>query len=231
MKILIVAEKKSIVREMKKCLENHKNEIENNDFYFTTFNAVFHINDSIMGFRVDENLNIYQHRELQKDVTWLKLEKVDIPIGTYFQYAKEYNEINPYDYDKILLIPDPDTNGIFGMQKFAEINHILNAEYYEYKDLTDLQLFPIFKLQNLRSFNEVFNETYKKAKENNFQADYPREIDIEKLRKQIGWTRKQFSEYFNIPYRTIENWEFFESRMPDYLYELIVYKLKNENIL
>lgn len=232
MKILIVVENTSIIKAMKNCLNNHINEIENNIFEFTTFNPTFHINDSLLGFRTDENLNIYNRRELQTDTNWLCLEKEKIPIGTFFQYEKKpFNKINPNNYDRIFLIPDPDISGIFGMQKFTEVNHIKNAEYFEYTDLTDLQLLPIFKLQNLRKFDEVFEETYQKAKENNFEAEYPRKVDIEKLRKKLNWTRKQFSDYFNIPYRTIENWEFFENQMPEYLYDLILYKLEHEKLL
>ncbi len=232
MKILVVTEKTSILKTMTDCLDKHIKEIGDNIFCFTTFIPTFHINDSIMGFRVDENLNIYQHRELLKDVTWLSLEKAEIPIGTYFQYTRRpFNIVNPYDYEEIIFAPDPDANGIFGMQKFAEVNGIDDAKYYNYSDLTEAQLLPMLKLQNLQDFNNVFNTYYQKAKLNNFQADYPRKIDIERLRKNIGWTRKQFSDYFGIPYRTIENWEFFENKVPEYLFNLMIYKLKNENIL
>lgn len=230
MKILIVVEKPSIVKTLEQCLNNHKNEIEHS-FEFTTFIPTFHINNHFLSYRTDENLNIYCRRELQSDTKWLQLEKVEIPIGTFFQYIRPFKKVNSADYDKIIFMPDYDTDGIFGMQKFAEMNQIKNADFYKYLDLTEASLLPVFKLEGLEKFNDVFEETYQASKKNNFEADYPRKVDIEKLRKKIGWTRKQFSDYFNIPYRTVENWEFFENQMPEYWYDLIIYKLKNEKIL
>lgn len=38
----------------------------------------------------------------------------------------------------------------------------------------------------------------------------------------------QFSEYFGIPYRTIQNWELGTRQCPEYLLNLIQYKLDNE---
>lgn len=230
MKILIVVEKSSIVRTLEQCLSIHKNEIEHT-FEFTTFNPTFHIDNHFLSYRTDEDLNIYCRRELQSDAKWLQLEKAEIPIGTFFQYARSFKKVNSADYDKIIFMPDYDTGGIFGMQKFAEVNHIEDAYFYKCLDLTEASLIPIFKLEELEKFNDVFDEVYQASKKNNFEADYPRKVDVEKLRKKIGWTRKQFSDYFNIPYRTVENWEFFENQMPEYLYNLIIYKLKNENIL
>ena len=43
--------------------------------------------------------------------------------------------------------------------------------------------------------------------------------------------RKEFANYFNIPYRTVENWETDSTNKrncPTYLLELMIYKLENE---
>lgn len=56
-----------------------------------------------------------------------------------------------------------------------------------------------------------------------------REYLIE-LRNSTGMTRKEFCEYFGIPYRTVTDWELGNRRMPDYLLRLIAYKVKMENI-
>ena len=52
-----------------------------------------------------------------------------------------------------------------------------------------------------------------------------------KLRTESGMTRTQFCEYFEIPYRTVQDWELGNRKMPDYLLRLITYKLKAEKIL
>lgn len=51
------------------------------------------------------------------------------------------------------------------------------------------------------------------------------------LRKQTGMNRKEFAEYFQIPYRTITDWERGERQMPEYLYRLLAYKVRMENLI
>ena len=51
------------------------------------------------------------------------------------------------------------------------------------------------------------------------------------LRKETGMNRKQFCEYFNIPYRTVTDWELGNRKMPDYLLRLMKYKVEMENRL
>lgn len=51
---------------------------------------------------------------------------------------------------------------------------------------------------------------------------------INDLRAQSGMTRPQFAEYFGIPYRTLQDWELGNRKCPEYLLDLMEYKLKNE---
>lgn len=51
------------------------------------------------------------------------------------------------------------------------------------------------------------------------------------LRKETGMNRKQFCEYFDIPYRTMTDWELGNRTMPDYLLRLMKYKVEMENLL
>jgi DNA-binding transcriptional regulator YiaG len=55
-------------------------------------------------------------------------------------------------------------------------------------------------------------------------------MTIKKLRTASGMTQQQFSDYFNIPKRTIENWEGGQRKCPEYLLDLMEYKLSNEGI-
>ena len=48
------------------------------------------------------------------------------------------------------------------------------------------------------------------------------------LRKSTGMNRRQFAEYFEIPYRTMQDWELGSRKMPDYLLRLMVYKVETE---
>ena len=54
---------------------------------------------------------------------------------------------------------------------------------------------------------------------------------LAELRDAAGMTRREIAEYFNIPYRTIQNWELEIRQIPPYLLELMEYKLRKENII
>jgi len=56
-------------------------------------------------------------------------------------------------------------------------------------------------------------------------------IEIKKLRSDMGMNRKEFCEYYNIPYRTVTDWEAGKRKMPEYVFRLIEYKAKVEQHL
>lgn len=55
------------------------------------------------------------------------------------------------------------------------------------------------------------------------------ETSFKDVRLASGMGRTEFANYFNIPYRTVQSWELGDRKCPDYLLELIQYKLDNEN--
>lgn len=56
-------------------------------------------------------------------------------------------------------------------------------------------------------------------------------MKFKELKEASGMNIKQFSEYFNIPYKTVQKWNSGERSCNDYLIDLMHYKLKNENKL
>lgn len=54
--------------------------------------------------------------------------------------------------------------------------------------------------------------------------------EIKALRLKTGFKRRQYCEYFNIPYRTVQDWELGNRKMPQYLFDLMYYKLYNERM-
>lgn len=48
---------------------------------------------------------------------------------------------------------------------------------------------------------------------------------IRKLRKDLHLNRREFCDYFNIPYRTVQDWECGKRTMPDYVLRLLEYKI------
>ena len=55
--------------------------------------------------------------------------------------------------------------------------------------------------------------------------------ELIRLRKETGMNRKEFCEYFDIPYRTMTDWELGNRTMPDYLLRLMTYKIKTEAMM
>lgn len=51
-------------------------------------------------------------------------------------------------------------------------------------------------------------------------------MNIKELRTAAGMTQKAFSEYFGIPKRTVEDWEGERRKCPDYLLDLMEFKLR-----
>lgn len=51
------------------------------------------------------------------------------------------------------------------------------------------------------------------------------------LRKRMDMNRPEFSVWLGIPYRTIQDWELGQYKMPEYVLRLIAYKVKIEEML
>ncbi len=55
-------------------------------------------------------------------------------------------------------------------------------------------------------------------------------MDIKELRIMTRMTQREFAKYFNIPQRSIENWEGGKRTPPPYVVELIEYKIRKEKL-
>lgn len=54
--------------------------------------------------------------------------------------------------------------------------------------------------------------------------------ELRKLRESTGMNRKEFCEYFEIPYMTETDWELGHRRVPAYLLRLMAYKIEMEKL-
>ena len=54
--------------------------------------------------------------------------------------------------------------------------------------------------------------------------------ELRKLRESTGMNRKEFCEYFEIPYMTETDWELGNRRVPQYLLKLMAYKIEIEKL-
>lgn len=99
----------------------------------------------------------------------------------------------------------------------------LNCTYEEFGELTHIEEYALeyFEADEEGEFYE--GSDYDLAEEKG--------IDIRELRLEAGMTQREFAEYFNIPVRSIENWEGKKRECPEYVLELIKYKLEKENMI
>ena len=57
------------------------------------------------------------------------------------------------------------------------------------------------------------------------------QIEIKKLRESTGMNRKEFCECFDIPYRTVTEWERGTRNAPEYVLRLLAYYIRMENMV
>jgi len=53
---------------------------------------------------------------------------------------------------------------------------------------------------------------------------------IRELRESTGMNRKEFCKFFQIPYRTVTDWELGNRHAPEYVIRLLAYYIQTENI-
>ena len=53
-------------------------------------------------------------------------------------------------------------------------------------------------------------------------------MNILEMRKSLGYTQSEFAQRYNIPYRTIQNWESGLRKPPEYILELLQHKVQED---
>ena len=56
-------------------------------------------------------------------------------------------------------------------------------------------------------------------------------MTFKELRLASGMDRREYAEYFEIPYRTVQSWELGNRECPEYLIRLMYYKLQKEGYM
>lgn len=52
--------------------------------------------------------------------------------------------------------------------------------------------------------------------------------EVKELREKMGMNRREFSDYYGIPYRTVQDWEAEKRELPEYLLRLLKYRAEAE---
>ncbi len=56
-------------------------------------------------------------------------------------------------------------------------------------------------------------------------------VKIRELRESTGMNRKEFCDYFQIPYRTVTEWERNNRHAPEYVLRLLEYYIRSEKLM
>lgn len=55
--------------------------------------------------------------------------------------------------------------------------------------------------------------------------------EVKELREKMGMNRRKFSDYYGIPYRTVQDWEAEKRELPEYLLRLMKYRAEVEYMM
>ena len=55
--------------------------------------------------------------------------------------------------------------------------------------------------------------------------------EVKELREKMGMNRREFSDYYGIPYRTVQDWEAEKRELPEYLLRLMNYRAEVEDMM
>lgn len=55
--------------------------------------------------------------------------------------------------------------------------------------------------------------------------------EVKELREKMGMNRREFSDYYGIPYRTVQDWEAEKRELPEYLLRLMKYRVEVEYMM
>ena len=72
----------------------------------------------------------------------------------------------------------------------------------------------------MHSINGMLGNYYMKCQEK-----------VKELRELTGMNRKEFCEYFQIPYQTVTDWELGHRNAPDYVLRLLEYYIRTELLI
>lgn len=53
---------------------------------------------------------------------------------------------------------------------------------------------------------------------------------MRELRESTGMNRREFCQFFGIPYRTVTDWELDNRHAPEYVLRLLEYYIRHENL-
>jgi len=231
--------------KVKQIVDNHP-EIYKKEALYDTYPSIHHVNDAHI--RYHNNKWYLQGRGMSSKYSPLKLKSIDVPDDTYI--------VSDHKSTLQRKISDDDT--IVCLDNFFVQTNYLNDDTFKISPLAYEHVLSILKYlddnggntsrvyiadSNFKTdsfsgdikdcvipLDSILQTVLENLKNHNFETIEPKSKKIATLRINANMTRTEFAKYLNIPYRTIENWEKDINKCPDYLFDLIEYKLDSEEL-
>lgn len=176
---------------------------------------------------------------------------------TIFGNTKDYEEMNNYFEGKIILtdyaeICNVADEGDEFEERFKNLINILRESQHKSIKANDELTKFLMPIKNIKLLEEIkhyscyMNDFQKEILETRiYITKGEREVvdeqflddmlslhnDVKLLRECTGMNRKEFANYFKIPYRTVEDWENKKSTCSNYLYRLMVKELNRNGLI
>lgn len=146
-----------------------------------------------------------------------------INIKSIAELYKEMNEVYVNDRGCIRMMLNRETEEVWN-DFFVDSN---NYKVYEDESIVVIPVSSIIDdaSDHILTHAEIAEEIIKWI-ENELET-----WKFKSLLSRSSMNMKQFSEYFGIPYRTVQDWKRGVSKCPEYLLNLIQYKLEKEEII
>lgn len=78
--------------------------------------------------------------------------------------------------------------------------------------------------------NDIMPINHDQENRRSIYMDPETKMKITELRESTGMNRREFCEYFKIPYRTVTEWERDNRHAPDYVIRLLEYYIRMEGL-
>lgn len=198
----------------------------------------------------------YRYGREWKGGTLLNYWKEGIAPLYYFQIfgdTEDFNKLNEFmnnqiiltDFAEICNIADMDDkfekeliNCIKLMKENISSDHKSNRAFLDFimpiKDVKILEALNMYSCymtehqkQILKDRIDICSNQRNKIDEEFKEACLSLHVDVKGLRLKTGMNRREFADYFGIPYRTVEDWENKKSTCATYLFKLMEKELIN----
>lgn len=208
--------------------------------------------------RHKNKISIQNEKDISEKESLNNEEKLEWLYYFYIEGdTEDFNNLNKYMENKLVLTDYAEICNIANQGNLFEhqlkiclnlLRESQNASQKASKKLLDfiMPIKDVNVLIKLKEYEGIMNEHQKQiindriailnGNNHYFEEEMTESIlsldcDVKVLREKTGMNRKEFCNYFGIPYRTVEDWENKKSTCSTYLFRLMKEKLENNKLI